>query len=937
MLGIRSRKIFSDLFTRRTRTFLVSASIFVGVLGVIALFTTRDLITRQLEEDVRQDELSMIDIQVSVAEGVELDNGTYLETLNRENEVGRAIAALDGIERVEGQAFFPIDFRKPDSDDFTIIELRAYWTPLQEVQIEPMRLVAGEWPVAEQNQVAVEQRFADLHDFEIGDAIILRALGDEEGEQVEVTYTISGLVFHPYIFKGLTQEFPGPEEGIYAQFPDAQSLLKIEGFSKIIARYETFQAAQENYTGFQNALLEISPYVPVFPTFEDPADNAQIDNANIFNNVLTSLAFVTMVVSGFLVINVISTIVFEQKKQIGAMKTIGAGIGDNFFIYAGMALAYGVIGTAFAIIPGMIAGYLNTLFLAPQLDVLIEGFQWSPQAVLIGAALGLIVPTLSSMLPVYNGVRVRIIDSITDLGISGTYGEGRVERFLANLPFPISVRQAFSNVYQKRSRLLLTGFTLMLTVATFMATISLTIILNNELTALFDRLLYEFEITPNGLQNQAMMEEVILNVDGIESASPASLFFIQLEGDYENFFTRNNLLQVFGLDPEGEVSRLIYTEGTGWDEDPDRVGLVVSIAVADQLGLQVGDEVAFRVGGKRVTRELIGIERNGFDAGYLLWEDLAVLAGSVEGVPRPNEYLILTGFNGQLVPALGIDETLIAFIVEGADADTPGVLVSGDLAEAAEIEEGDVMTIQVAGEPVERRVDAVIANEVLQSTAEQFIPQQAGTIPGNIILFGFTDLATITGIETEGDPVPNAYYVSITQENPTASEVDEVIEALNTTLLSEGIPSRFINRVEFADNLSEVVVTNTSIIGAATLLIASVGAIGLLTTLSITVLERQKEIGVMRSIGADSTTIAIQFVIEGLIIGAIAWVVSIPVSFWLARALFGVFQLEFVPFTYPPVALVIGLIGILLVSAISSLGPALSAARKTVSEILRYQ
>jgi ABC-type antimicrobial peptide transport system permease subunit len=66
-------------------------------------------------------------------------------------------------------------------------------------------------------------------------------------------------------------------------------------------------------------------------------------------------------------------------------------------------------------------------------------------------------------------------------------------------------------------------------------------------------------------------------------------------------------------------------------------------------------------------------------------------------------------------------------------------------------------------------------------------------------------------------------------------------------------------------------------------------------------------------------------------------VFSIPVSFVLARQLFKVLQLENVPFSYPPQALVIGLIGILLISAISSLGPSMSAARKTVSDILRYQ
>lgn len=938
MLRIRSRKIIQDLLARKTRTFLVSASIFVGVLGVIALFTTRDLITRQLEEDVRQDELSMIDIQVSVSEGVTLDNATYLETLNAQNETGQGLAALEGIEVVEGQAFYTVDWRAADSEDFEDAELRAYSVPLQDVQIEPMRLVDGEWPQVGQGQVAVEQRFADLHGFAVGDEIVFRAIG--AGTQTEETFTIVGLVFHPYIYKGLTGEFPGPEEGVYLQYADAQTLLDFAGYSEFVARYETFEVALENYTAFQNVLLDTTPYVPVFPTFEDPADNAQIQNAAIFNDVLTALAFVTMVVSGFLVINVISTIVFEQKKQIGAMKALGASLGDTFYIYAGIALVYGVIGTVLAVIPGIITGYFVTQVLAPSLDILIEGFRWSFRAVLIGVVLGLIVPVMAAAVPVYNGARIRIIDAITDLGIQGDYGTGAISRFIGRLPLPITMRQAISNVYRKRSQLVLTGLTLTMTVATFMATIALSIILNDELGSLFDRLGYEFELTPNELQAPDVIKPLILENEAIESVADGAIFFIQIDGDFENFFTRNNLLQIFASDPGSGVFQYDLVQGTGWEEDPQRPGVIITQSFSTQMDLGVGDDLAFIIGGQRETREIIGVDSNAFDQGYFLWRDLAQLAGSVEGAPRPNEYTVLVRVPGVLlpVPAVGMEEALLTFLLEEPpDPDNPGVVLTTALADLLNMEEGDTLDVTVAGETVPRPISLIVPSEVLSTAAAQMVPQ-AADIPDQIMLFGFGDLVNLTGVSTEGDPVPNAYYVAIAGDgNPTADEVDDVIDSLNVQLLEAGITARTVNRVEFADALNEIVITNTSIIGVATVLIAAVGAIGLLTTLSITVLERQKEIGVMRSIGADSATIATQFLVEGQIIGFIAWVISIPFSYVLGQWLFGRFQLEYVPYNYPPAALIIGLVGILLVSAISSLGPSLSAARKTVSDILRYQ
>ena len=67
---------------------------------------------------------------------------------------------------------------------------------------------------------------------------------------------------------------------------------------------------------------------------------------------MTALGIIAMVVSGFLVLNIINSIVGKQERQIGVIKSLGATRWDNFVIYVGIALAYGLIGT----IPGVMAG-----------------------------------------------------------------------------------------------------------------------------------------------------------------------------------------------------------------------------------------------------------------------------------------------------------------------------------------------------------------------------------------------------------------------------------------------------------------------------------------------------------------------------------------------------------------------------------------------------
>ena len=68
------------------------------------------------------------------------------------------------------------------------------------------------------------------------------------------------------------------------------------------------------------------------------------------------------------------------------------------------------------------------------------------------------------------------------------------------------------------------------------------------------------------------------------------------------------------------------------------------------------------------------------------------------------------------------------------------------------------------------------------------------------------------------------------------------------------------------------------------ILIAAVGAIGLAGTLSINVLERRREIGVMRAIGASSFTVAGLYLSKGLLLGLIALALAIPLSMPVGQA-----------------------------------------------------
>jgi putative ABC transport system permease protein len=120
-----------------------------------------------------------------------------------------------------------------------------------------------------------------------------------------------------------------------------------------------------------------------------------------------------------------------------------------------------------------------------------------------------------------------------------------------------------------------------------------------------------------------------------------------------------------------------------------------------------------------------------------------------------------------------------------------------------------------------------------------------------------------------------------------------------------------------------------------------VGGLGLMSTMSINVIERRREIGVMRSGGATSTAVAGIFVVEGVILGMLSWLLAVPVSVPLARLLSDVIGEELIyttlEFTYSVSGMLLWLLVVILLSALSSLGPALQATRVSVREALAYE
>ena len=124
-------------------------------------------------------------------------------------------------------------------------------------------------------------------------------------------------------------------------------------------------------------------------------------------------------------------------------------------------------------------------------------------------------------------------------------------------------------------------------------------------------------------------------------------------------------------------------------------------------------------------------------------------------------------------------------------------------------------------------------------------------------------------------------------------------------------------------------------------IIGGVGGLGLMTTMSLNVLERRREMGVMRALGATPRIIWLMVVAEGIVIGLLSWTIAAllawPVSKVAGNFIVKVMFRSGLDFTFEPLGLLIWIAVSISLSAAASFLPAWKASRVTVREALAYE
>ncbi len=216
--------------------------------------------------------------------------------------------------------------------------------------------------------------------------------------------------------------------------------------------------------------------------------------------------------------------------------------------------------------------------------------------------------------------------------------------------------------------------------------------------------------------------------------------------------------------------------------------------------------------------------------------------------------------------------------------------------------------------------------------------QFAGKSGGLFAYTNYDELARLTrspGRSTVFRVVAQGGQHSLAEQNALGQKVEKRLEELGYQVADVRAGQ------SLQESTSKGLNILTTFLLIMALLMAIVGSIGLMGTMSLNVLERVREIGVMRAIGASDRAIASMVMVEGMIIGLISWLLgcllSVPISKLMSDAISGAIFGATSIFTFTPTGILIWFALVMILSALASLLPARNAASLTIREVLSYE
>lgn len=775
-----TRKAIADVVRRKGRTILVVLGITIGVLGLTAINVSDNIIGAAYSYS--QDKSANSDVSFSVS--------------SIDQAVVPALKALPNVDVVQLANVLNTRWAITRGSGHARMQVSAY-ANFGDIQLGKFELSSGRYPGV--GEIVMESSDSTLQPVAIGDRVTL------ETTQGQVQLRVVGLSRQP----GLPgAAFLGQAFGIMS----TAGLQQISGITAPnVVLVKVHNLDQENQTARNVADVLRTHGVTVLSTRVAGPDFGQTAINGLFT-IMRVISIIALLLTCFLIVNTITTLIAEQTKIVGTMKALG---GTRWTIMRGYLVSvsiYGFVGTLLGICLGILAGYALTGFITSIITLDLGPFQVPLSDIVESIMVGLLIPILAAIIPLWAGTRITVRQAIASYGVNNASVKKSADRAGRGISWVSQTTWlGLRGIFRKPGRVALTLFTLTLSGAVFMSVQTTTSSIDYTMNEIFDTYIGDMYANVNPTQFVAL-QRMLHSLPDVDRIEPTG-------GQTIKTAAGSLLLEAYA--PDTQLYHHAIVAGR-WFNGNEANALVISDKAANKLNVTVGDILSFSSATDQARWKIIG--------------EVHDLNGSV----------------GQIGVALTTFDNFNAF---------------------------------------------------------NHLPQ------------GLTA------------------SIAIVAKDHTTSAVNQLANRVDETLTRAGLAPAIETRQQNIESDQGQFQIIYMLFYAIAVIVALVGILGLFNTLSTSVLERRREIGILRSMGASGWRVSAVFWIEGMALALMAWgigvIVGIPGAYGFIRLLSS--ALFNADFAFNPLAVVTMLIFVVAIATLASFGPTLSASRVRIVDTLRYE
>ena len=802
MLRPRWYKVINDLFGNKTRTLLIVLSMAVGLFAIGIILSARFILSEGLARS-----FAAIHPSSGTVRTIEPFGEDFIQSVRSMPEVQEADARRNISARVE--------VAPGEWQNISLFVVANY----DDIRVNKVSSQSGAWPPPER-EILIERAALSVIDAQVGDIVHIKLPNDTQREM-----RITGVAYDP-------AQLPAPFDGTpygYISFDTLQWLGESYGFNElyVIATHPEDKVWAQHVVNLVKDKAEKSGYTIPLSMTAEPGQLPMDDALQAILLLMGSLGVLSLFLSVFLVVNTVSALLTQQKRQIAVMKAIGGGSPQILGMYLVMVLCYGILSLLIAVPLGAVGARALSQLLATMFNFNLPKMDIPPQTILTQLVIALVLPVLASFVPFLSSLRVSAAEAMSAYTMGkGRFGRNWIDQLLSgsNLWFtqkvPIrSTLLSVRNTFRSKGRLALTLITLTLASATFISVFNVRASLSSTVNDMMKSYNFDIWLTFDRSYRSEKVEQEALSLPGVTQTD----VWLQLPARrVRPDGTESGMIYMFAphVDDSSLIQSPAIAEGRWLTPEDDNAVVVPSGLFQNEPDLRLGKEIILKIYGKERSFKIVGT--------YVGSTFASIIYANYDYVAK------------------------VANRVGEADS----LLVTTQAHDPASV-------------------------EAKSNALEQYFER--------------------IGVRVS----------SVTTLTNERAEAEVAFDAIVALLLVMAI------------------------------LLALVGGLGLMGTMSINVLERTREIGVLRAIGAPNRGVAQVFILEGITIGLLSWfmgaLLAVPLSQGLNEAV-GV-QLMGLPlsYSYSMPGLWVWLVVVLLLSALASFIPARNASSLTVREVLAYE